>query len=357
MADQETKEKSRARVMTGFWLRVVCFLLVCSLTLGYALYVLTPKDDYGICSIVNYYGQPRGTVDVLVLGTSLAYSGVNTSLLWRDYGLAAYDLCGAEMPYWAIYYYLQEALKFRPPRLILLDAKPSIYALPYSRKGRVVLSTYGILSPGNRFASIIASTHPDNTLSFCLGFPRLHHRYAEVTGEDFRFPPNNGGRGPSWKGYIEASASDWFFAPCLERADERKPLPKKQRYYFEQILRTAQARDIPLVLIGFPNPDYNYDHPYYNTVGDIASEYGFPFWNFNEPGAVEGLDYERHFADWQHLNTEGSLLFTKQLGKRLRDEYALPDRRGQAGWLSWQKEAERWFTAYERRVAEAQEDE
>ena len=210
------QQKKRSRVLAGFYIRMVCFFLIAVLVLGYALYVLTPKNDYGICSMVNYYFQPRDTVDVLVLGTSTAYSGVNTNVLWRKYGIAAYDLCGAEMPYWAIYYYLREALKTQHPKVILLDAKQSIYALPYSRKSRVILSTYGIKSPVNRFGSIIASTHPSNTLSFLIGYPHIHNNYANITAEDFFIPANNGNRGANWKGYIEMYATDTFFAPVLE---------------------------------------------------------------------------------------------------------------------------------------------
>lgn len=352
----EEKTKSRGRVLGGFWLRMICFALVCSLALGYALYVLTPKNDYGICSMVNYYAQERNTVDVLVLGTSLAYSGVNTSLLWRDYGLAVYDLCGAEMPYWAIYYYLEEALKTQTPGLILLDAKPSIYALPYSRKERVILSTYGIMSPANRIGAIIASSHPDNVPGFVLGFPRVHNRFSEVTAEDFQVPTTNGGRGPTWKGFMETTGTDWFPVPEIKKEDEVKALQEKQQYYYEKILQTAKDHGIQLVLVGFPTPDYAYDYPYYRAAAEIAAEYGFSFWNFNEPGELEGLDYEIHFADWQHLNTEGNQIFSTQLGQRIQETFGLPDRRGEAKWASWQEDADRWFTEYETRKAAEEED-
>jgi len=349
------QQKKRSRVLAGFYIRMVCFFLIAVLVLGYALYVLTPKNDYGICSMVNYYFQPRDTVDVLVLGTSTAYSGVNTNVLWRKYGIAAYDLCGAEMPYWAIYYYLREALKTQHPKVILLDAKPSIYALPYSRKSRVILSTYGIKSPVNRFGSIIASTHPSNTLSFLVGYPHIHNNYANITAEDFFIPANNGNRGANWKGYIEMDATDTFFAPVLEWNDTQKPLQDKQKYYLEMIYQTAMEHGIQLVLVGFPNPDYAYDHPYYNTTSALAAEYGFSYWNFNQPEELTGLDYERHFADWQHLNIEGSLLFTKQLGAKIKEEFQMPDRRGLSAWNSWEACANEWFAFYQHREKERDE--
>ena len=42
--------------------------------LSYALYVLTPKYDFGICSMMNLYAQPPNSIDVLAVGSSLLYS-------------------------------------------------------------------------------------------------------------------------------------------------------------------------------------------------------------------------------------------------------------------------------------------
>ena len=337
---------SRTRQLVGFALRMVCFLVVTFIICDYALYVLTPKNDYGICSILQYYEQSPETVDVLVLGTSVAYSGINTNILWKEYGIAAFDLCGAEMPYWTIYYYLKEALKTQTPKLILLDAKPSIYALPYSKKGRVILSTDGIRSPINRFSAIVASTHPNNTLSFLIGFPRVHGNYTNLTMEDFVFPPSNGGRGSSWKGYIEMNAVDEFMEPVVKWEEDPKEMQDKQRSYFEKILQLAHARDIPLMLIGMPNPDYGYDHPYFLGLRSIAEDYGIVFLDYNIPGSLPGLNYALHFADWQHLNVDGSVLFTEKMGRDLLERHSLPDHRGDKQWESWEICADQWLEQY-----------
>ena len=53
---------SRRKSLLCFWLRLFCFVLLTLTMLFYANYVLTPKHDYGICSMVNLYRQePDGT--------------------------------------------------------------------------------------------------------------------------------------------------------------------------------------------------------------------------------------------------------------------------------------------------------
>ena len=198
--------KSRKHVLRVFRVKLLCFSLILLLVMAYGVYVLTPKYDYGICPILNLYLQPRNTVDVLVVGTSVAYAGVNTNVLWRQYGLACYDLCSAEIPFWSAYYQLREALRYQKPRLILLDAKAAVYTRDYSLKGRTILSTFGILHPDNRVGAILACQKDlQEALDFVWAYPEIHKNYKGLKWEDFLLPPSNGGRGANWKGHIETT--------------------------------------------------------------------------------------------------------------------------------------------------------
>lgn len=69
------KEATGGKKKAGFLIRLACFALLTVLMLAFATYVLTPKHDYGICSMINLYRQPDDSVDVLTVGTSLAYAG------------------------------------------------------------------------------------------------------------------------------------------------------------------------------------------------------------------------------------------------------------------------------------------
>ena len=185
--------ENRKRLVRAFRIEIICFALVLALLMGYGVYVLTPKHVYGVCPMLNLYLQPRNTADVLVVGTSVAYSGVNTNVLWREYGLACYNLCSAEIPYWASYYQLREALRYQKPKLILLDAKPAVYSREYSLKGRTIQSTFGILHPVNRIGAILACQKTlQQAMDFVWAYPEVHKNYKALDWEDFRLPPGNG---------------------------------------------------------------------------------------------------------------------------------------------------------------------
>ncbi|MDR1598542.1 MAG: hypothetical protein LBS11_01475 [Oscillospiraceae bacterium] len=340
-AASRVNKASRAVVIAAFWGRLACFALLCFAALSYAVYALTPKFEYGICGMVNLYRQKRNTVDALVLGTSLAYSGVNTNVLWAEYGIAAYDLCGAEQTYWNSYYYLAEALKTQTPKVILLDAKASTYQQDYTKRGRTILNSFGILSPVTRARAIAAGTPPGDALGYILAFPQIHANYATVSASDFTFPP--GGIPAHWKGFIGADEREEHRRPSLVWTDTEKKINGRQLDYLNRILDLAASRGIPVMVACFPNPDYAADHMYYNALRRVTAERGADFVNFNEPSMRGGLLYTTDFADWQHMNIKGSVTFSRLLGETLLDMYALPDRRGAAGYASYDECLAMWI--------------
>ncbi len=335
--------RSRFKELSLFGIRILVFSFILIVVLNYAAYVITPKADYGICSIVNYYKQEEDTVDLLVLGTSMAYAGVNTNVLWEDYGIAAYNLCSAEQPFWVSYYYLQEALKTQQPKLILLDAKPAMYQQEFSKDARTILSTSGIREPSVRFEAIRACVGDEKAMEFALMFPKLHQKYADVTPQDFVFPPDNGGRGETWKGYIEKTETEKHEKPSLVWVKTKRPMQERQEQYVRKIFELVNEKQVPMLVVGFPNPDYAQDHMYYNSLWAVAEEYGIPSINYNDPELRTGLRYSSDFADWQHLNVKGSVKFSHRLAQDLHEQYHLPNRKGNPKWQSWQECSDIWF--------------
>lgn len=337
----------RGRLLLAFWLRTAIFLVLLAAAMFYTLYVLSPKYDYGMCSMDNLYRQPDNSVDVLVVGTSVAYAGVNTNVLYEEYGIAAYDLCSAEQPFWISYYALREALKTQTPKLILLDTKPALYDRDYTSSGRIIMSTYGIRSLENRIGAIRACVASDaEALEYLLMFPVLHSKYDSVTAEDFIYPLTNGGRGQDWKGYIEEDAVEFHRKPTFTWNSVRQNLNAREEEYARKIFALAQEENIPMMLITLPNPDYASEHMYVNALYSIAAEYGITGINYNDPDLHYGLRYSTDFADWQHLNVKGSMTLSRQLGADLRALFDLPDRRGNAAYESYQRCADEWYAIY-----------
>ena len=335
---------SRRQVLTRFAVRLVCFVLVLSAVLCYGVYVLTPKHDYGICPMINMYRLPRNTVDVLTIGSSVAYTGVNTNVLWQEYGLACYNLCAAEQPFWFTYYQLREALRYQRPKVILMDAKAAVYTRDYSMRARTILSSFGILNPVARAEAIIASQKTlQKAMDFIWAYPQVHNNYKDVKWKDFQVPPDNGGRGTPWKGYIETDEMEPHDFPYVSKGSSKTKINPRQAEYARKIIELAQAEGIPIRIIAFPNPDYGNDVLYYQGLWQIAAEYGVEVVDYNDYSLNVNLDYFTDFADWQHLNVKGSMKFSIRLGRDLVGSYNLPDRRGDPAYDSYRVCTQNWY--------------
>ena len=183
-------------------------------------------------------------------------------------------------------------------------------------------------------------------MGYILGLPEVHSNYAKRTWSDFAFPPDNGGRGVSWKGYIESDVTEHHDRPSLVWNRVKRNMNDREEEYARKIFEMARDEGIPIMLVGFPNPDYANDHMYYNTLWAVAAEYGVEGINYNDPSLRFGLRYSSDFADWQHLNVKGSITFTRKLGADLKQMFNLPDRRGDAHYASYDTCAQLWAEKY-----------
>ena len=342
----ERKKKIRRKL---FGVRMAVFCAVCLIVLTWVIYVLTPKYTYGICSIMNYYyNVPKDTVDVLAVGTSLSYTDLNTNILWNEYGIACYVLSTAEQPFWSTYYYLKEAFRVQKPKMVLLDMKAITYLETKVDRTRTVLCSFGIMEPVNRLKCIYECVEPQEFMGYALAFPQIHTNYKGFVPVMLDLPPTNGGKGPTWKGYIEKDEHADHDAPSINFAFKTaKYVNEHEAEYFRKCLELCIEEDVPVVLVGYPNADYKHDHLYYCSAVEISQEYGdITCLNYNLPENATGINYHTDCADWQHLNVNGSVTFTRAIGEDLVEMFDLEDHRGDPKYSSYDECAELWFSEY-----------
>ena len=102
-------------------IKIILFILCAALIMLFVMKILRFKSPDGIDQMHAFYENEENTVDVLFLGSSHMYTNVNTGMLWSDYGIAAYDLGGADQPFWNTYYFMTEALKTQKPKVIVAE--------------------------------------------------------------------------------------------------------------------------------------------------------------------------------------------------------------------------------------------
>lgn len=337
-------------MQTNGFKRIKLVILIIALIVSYFALdrVLSFKTAHGICQSRDMYAQPRDTIDVVFLGSSHIHCDVNTALLWRDYGIAAYDYSAAEQPLWITYYYLQEICKYQEPKLVVLDLYgPARFKDDYQYTWLSENLT-GFNFSINKLKMIMASCEPIHFFEYFPSLVTYHMRYAELKKEDWNYLIASRYERAAFKGYTPYFDTTPQTEPVLGD-DQQGGLTYKSREYLNKIIEYCAEKNIELFLTVTPYITTYEDELVYNQIHDIANSYGIGFDSTNYSYSDMGIDFDDDFYDESHLNYYGSCKFTHYIGDSIRSNYDIPDRRGDDRWESWDRNVE----AIEKEVTEA----
>ena len=326
--------------MKTYLKRAICLLLVFCLSLGGVWYidrVLRLKRNDGILTMQNFYRQPKDSVDVLLIGNSHSGINIDTATLWNEYGIAAYNLWGGVQPLWNSYHFLVEALKYQRPKVVVLEITASSSDYEYSEDQNRLKNIAGMKLSKNKIEAVRASAPEDSRLNLLLGLPLYHGRFSEVNEEDFEnFPWSEGLE--NYKGsYLLYGVGNYRFESA-EGVTAKRDIMDKEKQYLYKCISLCRNEDIPLVLLKTPALERTWEQEVYNTVAEIAEIDSLPFINMNLMDDTVGIT-ENDWSLDRHMNGSGARKVASYLGKYLAENYAVPDRRGDEKYASWEVNA------------------
>lgn len=311
------------------------------LSLFFAISVFSPllpaRGGHGTYGISKFYELDEKSVDVLVLGNSHAWAGVSTAVLYDEFGIAAYDLGGGFQTMWQTYHYLKEALKTQRPKLIVLEMSSS---MSDAKNPQSLDTMMGNIFPMkwsmNKIDALRASVSRETLAEFlreCVYYHRRngiierHNTLARL--QDVMYEGD--------RGFITIDKTTPVKVPDIGKIVATTKMPKKSESYYRRILKLAKDSQIPVMSVVAPYAEYDED---YSAAKKIADKYGAAFIDFNKNYKKIGLDFNSDFAESSHLNYRGSVKYTRSLGKLLKKNYNLPDRRHDGAYASWKADAE-----------------
>ncbi len=330
--------------------KITAFLLAFVILFTSAVYVLDFKYLDSIYKVDSFYELEDNTVDVLVLGSSHAYQGINTAVLWREYGISAFNFCGAAQPIWNTYYYLEEALKTQTPKAIILDTYYVYMSDDYTDASTAVKNTYGLKWSETKKEAIKASFNQEKVgKQYFFEILQYHSRYSDLSKTDFSPYQANKDMYENHKGFYCYFKSAEVPEENYSYVKSYRQLSEKVEMYYRKIFELANSKGIPVIATAIPFKSDSKLQESYNEARYIAEkEYGAEFYNFMAEYKNElGLDYKKDFADSQHLNHMGNTKLSQFFGKILREDYGVPDRRGDEKYQSWEADAEVYYNQLE----------
>lgn len=353
----EKQRKSRSWIF-----HALLFTAIFLVTFIFVSYLFRPVSKSRI-NISGLYAEPENSLDVIAIGGSSTHIFYMPYEAWREFGIVSYDYSTDSMSPSVMKNLIIEAEKTQSPRLYLLDMRafenrerrPDFYCVAYLRNitdsmkyslNRLDMIRYAFkneqpqsLSEPAVYLDLMYYHSLWQTMNYYYGFVYVGNDVPEA-GKGF------------WLSGTYASQDTRDFSDVTER----KSLSPENEAVLRDLLEYCRDNDIPALFTLNPFQMKDADtKAYYNYIGDVIHEYGYEFLDTNEYYDEMGIDFTKDFYNNNHLNVFGAGKYTHFLAKYIRDNYAMPDHRGEPAYSAWDEGYPAWAedkSEYEEYISE-----
>lgn len=298
--------------------------------------LLLLKSEDGISQLKSVRKQKTNSVDVIFCGSSHVYCDIATGVLWDNYGIASFDLGGAEAPAWVTYYQLKDALKNQKPKLVCYEvAVAAMYPMLTQVDSWAADNNYGMSISKDRYEQLKVNSEEKELSKRLLPLGIMHSRYSDLCEDDFKDENNT----IEYKGFDPRERIYPMERQEFSTSSDAEPCSEKAEEYIRKIIDLCKENDISLMFFVSPYRDDDEERKICNYIGMIANESNIPYINYNDCIDDIGLDVGWDFHDSTHLNFYGNYKFSDYLGKTLQNQYNIADHRGDDNYKSWEIDA------------------
>ncbi len=287
---------------------------------------------------VGFYAEKKDTLDVILVGSSPVYPTYSAPRLYGEYGIASYPLSSNNQRPKAIRYLLQEAQKTQDPSLFLIELK--MFTMPDEEWEDTMVFTRGVTDNMkyslNRIAAINALvSDKSQRYTYYFDIFKYHSNWKTLFLPSqlacWRYEKPHPLKGLEIKRGVGPAAA----ADLSGVTQKKKPAQKQEEVLYDLLAYLQKTGKDALFLISPYTMDAD-EKMQYNYMIPIIEEAGYEVLDLNAHTAEMGLDFSTDFYDYgDHVNALGEAKCSAFLGAYLDEHYALPDRRGQEGYESW----------------------
>lgn len=267
-------------------------------------------------SYVGIQKEQADSIDALVLGDSESMTSISPMELWKSIGATSF-VCGQSgQRISEAYYMLKHALDYQSPKIVLLETN--------------MLFRYNN-TPDSLRSSI------SDTAMYYLPVLQYHNLWKNIVN-------NQTLEGwQSYKGFsIRSGVKSYSKGGYMKKTRKEAEIPSINCWYLDKIRKLCDKNGIQLLLYTSASP-MNHNYKRYNAVSKYAGKYGIPYLDFNQKIQELGIDWKNDTLDkGDHLNLSGAHKITSYISAYLKEQYTLPDHRGDEKYKSWDTMAEQY---------------
>lgn len=327
--------------------KLFCKSLLFLILLGSILTLLSPLFIYKIDhrgKLIDGLYTSTDDYDVVLMGSSHMNGGVDPNVLWKQYGITSYNYATGGQPIDVTYYLLKEVLKKHHPSVVVVDLYYVGLKNSYGESGFVSNVLDNMRFSGNKLDAIFHCTSPDEWINYLFPVLKYHDRWSSLTAADFHYDSS---QIYYTKGF-EAGTNQYGKADStLAFTSARAEIPQKSLDYLNRFIALSKQYHFQLVFTNMPS-DYseanqsgdwvNDCEAMFNTVSDLCRNDQIPFVDYCDRMNEVGINFENDMNNAGHLNLSGAYKISLDLGGYLKQQYGLPDHRGDSRYAQWDRD-------------------
>lgn len=301
-------------------LEIIALILSLAVLLGVTSYLgyryMPDRKDYG-ATWNMYLKEKENSIDLMFVGSSMAYCDVIPARIYENTGHTAYVLSAPYMMPDTMYYYIKEALRTQSPEVIMLEATSFFFTINEADYYKVNIGymPYSI----NRLEATLFASPAKEKLGLLFPLFNYHERWEQYTLKE-HIEPRSDAVSDIMAGYTYLEKAE----PQTERF-EREFLCTEEEYehnldYLNMIKRLCSEKGIELELFVVPACEYlcsELSDGLKETPGETRLV------NFNDHFDEIGFDLEKDFFDKRHTNFTGAIKFSDYLSEYIEENYDL----------------------------------
>ncbi|WP_179354450.1 hypothetical protein [Winogradskyella vidalii] len=264
------------------------------------------------------------TYDLIILGSSRAYTAYNPDIIDKGLNLKSYNMGTSAQDIAESYYSLKEILEYQNPKYIVLEM-----FLPSSDNSHDFYQIFSnasfFNSYQNKYDLVVDGYGEKGITNYFIPLSKFNNYIKQDLGSLFAKKEEKTQNNRWIRGYLYDTTS-----VTKKQINKFKPISnfenttfnqKRFQKYFNKIYKLTQKHNIKLICVRSPYPPSRIalskvqdEKEFYNT---FLFKYGIPFYDFNTYKSYEYNDFE--FSDYHHANYRGAEKISKQLIEVIQD--------------------------------------
>lgn len=318
-------------------LKATAFIILLALTFSHVQGVLGVSNMLVYTTARRIYDEKPGSLDAVYFGASNVHCFWEPAFGWAKAGIAVYPFSLDAEPGNILKNMIIEARKTQPDTLCIVTlncfkksavkletALRLVHYMPFSiNKLNTIRTLYDA-----------ADYEPDAIWEFLFPLIRFHSRWDSTTTWDFYQEQNEIHTNRAHRSFLTKSVPLTSLVTDEDSLDESFDGSRDDLLDLLDYLKATKANTLFIIV---PQVVSKNELASLTSLKDLVLAEGYPCLDLLNGIDDTNLLLKCDFKDTKHTNVHGAIKFSDYLTDYLVANYGFSDKRGQAGWKSWDK--------------------